>query len=297
MARFDIIEVCPRDGLQNESVALSVAQRVSLIDRLVRAGARRIEAVSVVHPARVPQMAQAEDVVARLPRTDTVRYAGLVLNKRGMDRAMTCDLDEINVVVPCTDEMSEKNQGSDVGGMLATAREIVIRARAEGLFTTLTVAVAFGCPFSGDVPLEKVARVLEAAADVGVDEVALADTIGVGVPDQVSQLIALSAEHAPGIPLRFHFHNTRNTGYANAMRAVAEGIHTLDASVGGYGGCPFAPAATGNIATEDLNYALTRSGHDTGLEQAGLVSTTSWLEDQLHKPATALLGRAGTFPQ
>ena len=297
MTDIDVIEVCPRDGLQNESVTLSVDERVSLIEQLVQAGARRIEAVSFVHPTRVPQMAGAEAVMARLPRSESVRYAGLVLNEHGMERALGCNLDEINVVVPCTDEMSERNQGVTVAAMLAATRNIVRAARAEQRFVTLTVAVAFGCPFSGEVPLEKVARIMNEAADIGVDEIALADTIGVGVPDQVARLIALASDRAPRIPLRFHFHNTRNTGYANALRAVAEGVGVLDASVGGFGGCPFAPAATGNIATEDIHYALVRSGFRTGLDRGQLVSIATWLEDRLVKTAPALLGRAGPFPQ
>lgn len=295
MAQIDVVEVCPRDGLQNEDAVLPVEVRVALIDWLAAAGARRIEAVSFVSPKRVPQMGGAEEVLARIARSPGVRYAGLVLNQRGMDRALACALDEVNIVVPCTDEMALRNQGVDVAAAIAAMKSMVTAARTAGLFATVTAAVAFGCPFSGEVSVDAVSRVMAAAADAGVDEIALADTIGVGVPLQVSGLTALAAEVAADVPLRFHFHNTRNTGYANALRAVDLGVTTLDASVGGFGGCPFAPAATGNIATEDLNYALTRSGHQTGLNHDAIVDVATWIGGELGKPVPALLGRAGLF--
>jgi hydroxymethylglutaryl-CoA lyase len=240
-------------------------------------------------------MAGAEEVLERITRPAHVRFAGLVLNERGMDRALACDLDEVNIVVPCTDEMSLRNQGQDARAMASVGQDLVRAAHESGLFAAVTAAVAFGCPFSGEVPLSAVARVFEAAAEAGADEIIVADTIGVGVPDQVADLIRLARDIAPGTPLRFHFHNTRNTGYANAMRAVAEGVKAFDSSVGGFGGCPFATAATGNIATEDLNYALTRSGHTTSLNHEALVETAQWLSSQLGTPVSALLGRAGLF--
>jgi hydroxymethylglutaryl-CoA lyase len=295
MAEIDIIEVCPRDGLQNEDAVLSVDTKVSLINRLAAAGCRRIEAVSFVNPRRVPQMAGAEEVLEQISRPPGVRFSGLVLNERGMDRALACDLDEVNIVVPCTDEMSLRNQGADAGTMAAVGQDLVRAAHASGRFAAVTAAVAFGCPFSGEVAPSAVARVFEAAAEASADEIIIADTIGVGVPDQVADLITLAKEIAPHIPLRFHFHNTRNTGYANAMRAVAEGVTRFDSSVGGFGGCPFATAATGNIATEDLNYALTRSGHKTSLDHGALIETAQWLSSQLGTPVSALLGRAGLF--
>jgi hydroxymethylglutaryl-CoA lyase len=295
MAEIDIIEVCPRDGLQNEHAVLSVDTKVSLINRLVAAGSRRIEAVSFVNARRVPQMAGAEEVLDQINRPAHVRVSGLVLNERGMERALACDLDEVNIVVPCTDEMSVRNQGLDARSMTALGQDLVHAAHQSGRFAAVTVAVAFGCPFAGDVAPSAVARVLEAAAEAGADEIIIADTIGVGVPDQVADLTRLAGEIAPQVPLRFHFHNTRNTGYANAMRALAEGVTRFDASVGGFGGCPFATAATGNIATEDLNYALTRSGHQTSLDHEALVETAEWLSSQLGTPVSALLGRAGLF--
>jgi hydroxymethylglutaryl-CoA lyase len=295
MVEIDVVEVCPRDGLQNEDAVLPVDTKVALIDRLVRAGCTRVEAVSFVNPRRVPQMAGAEEVLERITRPAHVRFAGLVLNERGMDRALACDLDEVNIVVPCTDEMSLRNQGLDARAMASLGQDLVRAAHQSGRFAAVTAAVAFGCPVSGEVPLSAVARVFEAAAEAGADEIVIADTIGVGVPDQVADLIGLAREIAPGTPLRFHFHNTRNTGYANAMRAVAEGVTAFDSSVGGFGGCPFATAATGNIATEDLNYALTRSGHTTSLDHEALVETAQWLSSHLGTPVSALLGRAGLF--
>lgn len=291
-----IVEVAPRDGLQNERVALSPSARAELIAELVAAGARRIEAVAFVHPDRVPQMAGAEEVMSAVPRTPGVSYAGLVLNRRGLERAVACGVDEVNVVVPCTDAMSLRNQGRDVGAMLAEMRAIVGEARAAGKYVTVTAAVAFGCPFSGEVSPDHVRRVVGEAADAGADEIALADTIGVGVPAQVKTLLDMTAELAPGIATRVHFHNTRNTGYANAAAAIDKGVGALDASVGGFGGCPFAPAATGNVATEDLDYLMRRSGLSTGLQPAALTAAAERLGQRLGRQPDALLGRAGDFP-
>jgi len=296
MAHVTLVEVSPRDGLQNEAKPLSPETRVELIARAVAAGARRVEAVSFVHPGRVPQMAGAAEVMAAVPREPGVRYAALVLNRRGLDAALQSRVDEVNVVVPCTDSMSRRNQGRPVADMLAEARRMIADARSAGAFVTLTVAVAFGCPFEGEVDPVAVRRVVAGTVDAGVDEIALADTIGVGVPSQVRMLARLAGDEAPGKRLRFHFHNTRNTGYVNAAAAVDTGVTTLDASTGGFGGCPFAPAATGNIATEDVLYLLERSGHTTGVDGSSIVDTARWLGELLEHPPPALLGAAGWFP-
>jgi hydroxymethylglutaryl-CoA lyase len=291
-----IIEVAPRDGLQNEDALLSVDDKIRLIERAVAAGLRRIEAVSFVNPARVPQMAGAEEVMAGVPRDAGVSYAGLVLNQRGLDRALAAGVDEINVVVVATDEFSRRNQGCTVDeGVLAWER-IAADARAAGVPATVTIAAAFGCPFEGEVPADRVLDLVRRVAAAGPAEIALADTIGVGVPAQVRTLLAGAARGAPGVPLRCHFHNTRNTGYANASTALDCGVAALDASIGGVGGCPFAPAATGNIATEDLLYTLDRSAVPTGVRLAAVIETADWLAGKLGKPTPALLGRAGTFP-
>lgn len=296
MADVELIEVGPRDGLQNEAAILPTADKVRLIERSVAAGLRRIEAVSFVNPKRVPQMADAEAVMERLPRPDGVRYAGLVLNRRGLDRALATGVDEVNVVVVATDEFSRRNQGCTVEEGVATWARIAADARAAGLFRTVTIAASFGCPFEGEVPAERVLDLVRRVAESEPDEIALADTIGVGVPAQVRTLLAGAAEIAPDVPLRCHFHNTRNTGYANALTALDHGVSALDASTGGFGGCPFAPAATGNIATEDLLYSLDRMGVATGVRMAPVAETAAWLSERLDSPVQALLGRAGPFP-
>jgi hydroxymethylglutaryl-CoA lyase len=296
MAQVDIVEVAPRDGLQNEDTLLSVEDKIGLIERAVAAGLRRIEAVSFVNPERVPQMAGAEEVMAGVPRGGGISYAGLVLNRRGLDRALSAGVDEINVVVVATDEFSRRNQGCTVDeGVLAWER-IAADAHAAGVFASVTVAAAFGCPFEGEVPARRVLELVRRVAAAGPDEIALADTIGVGVPAQVRTLLTGAAGSAPGVPLRCHFHNTRNTGYANAAAALDSGVAALDASIGGVGGCPFAPAATGNIATEDLLYTLDRSDIATGARLADVIDTAAWLAGKLGKPTPALLGRAGPFP-
>ncbi|NEA21116.1 hydroxymethylglutaryl-CoA lyase [Actinomadura bangladeshensis] len=296
MADVELIEVGPRDGLQNEAAILPTADKVRLIERSVAAGLRRIEAVSFVNPKRVPQMADAEAVMERLPRPDGVRYAGLVLNRRGLDRALATGVDEVNVVVVATDEFSRRNQGCTVEEGVAAWAGIAADARAAGLFRTVTIAASFGCPFEGEVPAERVLDLVRRVAESEPDEIALADTIGVGVPAQVRTLLAGAAEIAPDVPLRCHFHNTRNTGYANALTALDHGVSALDASTGGFGGCPFAPAATGNIATEDLLYSLDRMGVATGVRMAPVAETAAWLSERLDSPVQALLGRAGPFP-
>ncbi|GAA2066871.1 hydroxymethylglutaryl-CoA lyase [Williamsia deligens] len=291
-----VVEVGPRDGLQNEKKALGVDTRVDFISRAVDAGLRRIEAVSFVNPKRVPQMAGAEEVMAAVPRRDDVSYIGLVLNERGLDRALESGVDEVNVVVVCTDEFSLRNQGCDVAEGLARWERIAARSREAGVFTTATLAVSFGCPFSGEVAAETVIEIVDRVAQSGPDEIAIADTIGVGVPAQVRALHAGLDRVAPDVLRRWHFHNTRNQGYANALTAFDLGECALDASIGGFGGCPFAPAATGNIATEDLRYQLERSGVTTGVDHDAVVAAASWISAELDSPVQALLGKAGLFP-
>jgi hydroxymethylglutaryl-CoA lyase len=281
MSALEIVEVGPRDGLQNEDAVLDVAARVAYIEALAAAGLRRIEAVSFVHPARVPQMAGAEAVMAAVPRPDGVRYSGLVLNRRGMERAVAAGVDEINMVV--------------VAEAIRATAGIAAAARDAGLRVTLTVGAAFGCPFEGEVRPERVTDIVRQCTEAGVNEVALADTIGVAVPRDVRTL-AGAVRGVTDAPLRCHFHNTRNTGYANALAAIEAGVTALDASSGGIGGCPFAPAATGNIATEDLLYALDRSGIGTGIDMAALLAASAYVEQRLGHANPALLGRAGMFP-
>lgn len=293
---MEIIEVGPRDGLQNEAVLVSTEDKIELIERSIAAGVRRIEATSFVHPKRVPQMADAEAVMAGVPRREDVSYIGLVLNRRGFDRAVAAGVDEVNCVVVSTETFSQRNQQMSVEDSLLGVGELAVEARAAGVGLSVTIATAFGCPFEGDVPEAKVIDLARRVHDLGVDEIALADTIGVGVPAQVTRLVAGVTAVAPGTRLRCHFHNTRNTGYANAVAALDAGVTVLDASTGGIGGCPFAPDATGNIATEDLVYLLDRSGVKSGVDLRALMDTARWLEGVLGAAVPGQLAKAGAFP-
>ncbi|UWZ59901.1 hydroxymethylglutaryl-CoA lyase [Dactylosporangium aurantiacum] len=293
---MEIVEVGPRDGLQNERILLPTEVKVDYITRALDAGIRRMEATAFVHPARVPQMADAEAVMAAVPRRAGVTYIGLVLNRRGLDRALAAGVDEVNVVVVASDEFSRRNQGTGVREALDAWHDIAGGAAAAGIPASLTIAAAFGCPFTGEVPADRVQAIAAAALPGGPREIAIADTIGVGVPTQVRALVAAIREVAADVPLRAHFHNTRNTGYANAVAALEAGVAALDASTGGIGGCPFAPRATGNIATEDLTYLLDRMGVRTGLDLPALAATGTWIGERLGTAAPALLGRTDTFP-
>jgi hydroxymethylglutaryl-CoA lyase len=292
----EIIEVAPRDGLQNEDVLLDTGAKVALIERALDAGVRRIEATSFVHPGKVPQMADAEAVMAAVPRDRGASYIGLVLNRRGLDRALAAEVDEVNAVVVASDTFNRRNQGVGTDESLAAWADIAAGARAAGVRASVTIAAAFGCPFEGEVPTRRVLEVSAQALEADPDELALADTIGVGVPRQVAELLQGVRDLDAAVPLRLHLHNTRNTGYANAVAAVDAGVDALDASLGGIGGCPFAPEATGNIATEDLHYLLERSGLPTGLDAEVLHDGARWLGDQLGHQVPGQLSRAGTFP-
>ncbi|WP_431941952.1 hydroxymethylglutaryl-CoA lyase [Nocardia grenadensis] len=297
MTTVEIVEVSPRDGLQNESAILSTEDKLELIERAVLAGARRIEVTSFVHPDRVPQMADAESVMAGLTRHDAVKYAGLVMNRRGLDRALAAGVDEIDIVVVSTDTFCHRNQGTTTAQACDYAADIVREARAAGVYSTITIGAAFGCPFEGEVPVDRLAEVLRRVRDAGPDELALADTIGVAVPSDITERLD-TAEKITGseIPLRLHLHDTRHTAVANAVAAVAAGITTLDASIGGAGGCPFAPNATGNAATEDLLYLFDHMGIDTGIDLTTTIDTAAWLERRLGKTLPGALARAGQFP-
>jgi (R)-citramalyl-CoA lyase len=287
-------EVGPRDGLQNESRTLEPAVRAELCDRLTAAGLARIEAASFVNPKLVPPMAGAEEVMAALRRKPGVSYAGLVLNEKGYERAMAAGVDEVHYAFAATDEFGRRNQNATVEEGLKTALALVARARSERVPITVTVSVAFGCPFEGPVPAQRVLAIVEHLMAVPADEICLADTIGVGVPSQVKELVG--GARRLGATVGAHFHNTRNTGYANAVAALEEGVVSLDASIGGAGGCPFAPKATGNIATEDLVYLLRGLGVDTGVDLERLIETSQWLGGQLGKDLPGMVARAGDFP-
>jgi hydroxymethylglutaryl-CoA lyase len=297
-ASVEIVEVSPRDGLQAEDVVLPTADKVELIGRAVAAGVRRIEVCSFVNPKRVPQMADAEAVLAALPRRDDVTYIGLVLNERGLERAVDAGMREINAVVVCTDTFGERNQGAGVDAALDAFAAVAEGAHEAGMRISATMSVAFGCPYEGEVPVDRVADVARRAADAGADEVALADTIGVAVPTDVAERVgAVRSAVDRRSSLRAHFHNTRNTGVANAYAAVEAGVGVLDASLGGVGGCPFAPGATGNVPTEDVAYLLSRMGIDTGLDLTALAEVVPWIEERLGKRVPGLLSKAGPFPR
>jgi hydroxymethylglutaryl-CoA lyase len=292
----EIVEVSPRDGLQNESRILDTSTKVELLHRLMDAGAARIEAVSFVHPKYVAAMADAEDVMARVQRRPGVSLAGLIVNERGFQRAVDAGVDEINYVVVATETFSRRNQGASVDEAVGVWERVGPRVADAGKRRSVTIGASFGCPFEGEVSVEQVTDLAGRILQIGVDELALADTIGVGVPSDVTAKVGAVAALADGVPLRCHFHNTRNTGLANAYAAVQAGVSALDASLGGIGGCPFAPNATGNIPTEDVGYLLERMGVRTGLDLAALLPAVDWLAEQLGKPVPGLLGRAGLFP-
>lgn len=291
--RVTICDVGPRDGLQNERKHLDPETRAGLVNRLAAAGVPRIEAVSFVNPARVPQMAGAEEVVAGIERQPGIVYAGLVLNERGYDRLVETGLDEVHVAFAATDEFNRRNQNASPEESLAAAAAIVGRAHSDGIRATVTIGVAFGCPFEGAVDPARVVGFAGKIADAGADEIVLADTVGVGVPRQVKGLVADVVKLAPEVGV--HLHNTRNTGFANAYAALEAGATMLDASVGGLGGCPFAPRATGNICTEDLVYMLHGEGVETGIDLAALITVAEWLEGELGRELPGMVYRAGTF--
>jgi hydroxymethylglutaryl-CoA lyase len=295
--RIEIVEVGPRDGLQNEKTLFDVDQKLEMIRRLEAAGARRMEVVSFVNPKRVPQMAGAEEIMAALPREKGRSRIGLVLNMRGWERCVAAGCDEANVVVCASDGFGIRNQGASVDEQVKTLGDIMAVRRKEEPPVTMTVSVAFGCPFDGEVPEDRVIEIVKAAADMRVAEIALADTIGVADPWTVRRRIEAARKAAGHIPLRLHFHDTRNTGLANAFAGVEAGVDILDASVGGLGGCPFAPNATGNVGTEDLVYMLERAGFETGYDLGQLIEIGQWASDLLGKRVASSVGRAGGFPQ
>ena len=293
----EIVEVGPRDGLQNEAAIVPTADKLMLICRAIDYGVRRIEVTSFVNPKKVPQLADAEELVAMLPERGDTTYIGLVLNRRGADRALaTGRIDELGAVCVTSDSFGIRNQGQSSDESLAAAIELVALAKAAGRRGQITIATAFGCPFEGRVTIDRVVEMAKRAADVVPREIALADTIGVGVPAQVAEMVGRVREAVGGVPVRVHFHNTRGTGIANVWAAVTEGAATVDASLGGLGGCPFAPGAAGNVATEDVIYMLGRSGVATGVDLPQVVEATGWLTGVMGRPLPAMVSKAPPFP-
>ena len=249
-----------------------------------------------MHPKLVPQMADAEALIEKLPQRDDVSYIGLIMNERGLDRALTTKIHEIGMVVVASDTYNRKNQGVGTDESVAAWRTIGKRARENGLRANVMISSAFGCPYEGEVKIEHVVELAKQVVDADPAELGIADSIGVAVPDQVTELLGRVKDVIGNIPLRCHFHNTRNTGLANAQAAVVAGVTYLDASIGGIGGCPFAPAATGNIPTDDLLYMLDRSGVRTGVSLEKIIAVSQWLEQELGRGVPALLPKAGGFP-
>ena len=296
MTAIELVDVGPRDGLQSQPTLVSTEHKLEFITRLVEAGVTRLEVASFVNPKRVPQMADADEVIAGLPRKDDVRYIGLVLNRRGFDRAVETGIGEINCVVVSTDTFSQRNQGKTSDELLALALELIEESRKAKIYCGVTISAVFGCPFEGPVEVARVVEIARALADHGVDEISLADTIGVAVPSEVKHVVESVQAVSGDIPLRMHFHDTRNTGVANTVAAVEAGVRIIDASCGGVGGCPFAPAATGNVGTEDVLYTLHRMGYESGVDIEKIIDTTTWLQGILDQPMPSMVARAGLFP-
>jgi len=288
-----ICDVGPRDGLQNDPKVLEPEIRAELVNRLAAAGLPRIEAVSFVNPARVPQMAGAEEVVQAIDRVPGVVYAGLALNDRGYDRLRETGLDEVHFALAASEEFNQRNQGAAVEDSVQSAERIVARAHADSIRVTVTIGTSFGCPFEGAIDPERVLEIAARLVRADADEIVFADTVGVGVPRQVRHLVSEGVKL--GKPVGVHLHNTRSTGFANAYEAIASGATLLDSSVGGIGGCPFAPRATGNISTEDLVYMLHGEGIETGIDLEELIGVAQWLEGVLGRQLEGQVYRAGTF--
>ncbi len=298
LGRIEFVEVGPRDGLQNEKILISTADKLTLIRRAIDAGARRIEVTSFVNPKKVPQMADAEDVCALLPDRCDVSYIGLVMNMRGAERAMaTGRIDQLGAVVVSTDSFAMANQGQTSADSVSGAVDIIKRANASGLTAQATIAASFGCPFEGEVAEDRVVEIAERIADSGTVEIALADTIGVANPAHVSRLVERVRKVIDPLPVRVHFHNTRNTGLANVWAAVLAGASVVDASLGGLGGCPFAPGAAGNVPSEDVVYMLERAGIDTGMDLEKLIEASNWLSGVMGRKLPGMVAQSPPFPK
>lgn len=295
---IEIVEVGPRDGLQNDPVLMPTGVKIEFVERLIAAGVRRMEAASFVHPKLVPAMADSDAVMAAVPRRDGVKYIGLALNERGMRRALDAKCDEVNFVMVASPGFGQRNQNATPEETADLFDRIAVLAHDDGVPVSVTISVAFGDPFDGEVPVERVAMLAGRAAKAGAIEIALGDTIGVANPWDVRDRIAAVRAAAPDTTLRMHFHNTRSTALANVYAAVESGVDVIDASCGGIGGCPFAPKATGNVATEDVVYMLHRAGFETGIDLDAMIATAKWLEDEgLKHPVPSMLAKAGGFPQ
>ena len=301
--KISLLEVGARDGLQNEEVLFSTADKLILIGKLLDAGLRRIEVASFVHPKLVPQMADAEDVVAGLPDVKDTQYIGLVMNKRGYFRALATreggrrGIDQVGCVTVVSETFCQKNQGQTVAEAIDVSSDIIRMAKGHGMGAQVGLSAVFGCPFEGKTELQRVIDNAKRLADAEPDELCISDTIGVGVPAQVTEMVGRLKEEIPGMVLRAHLHDTRNTGVANSWAAYQAGCEVIDSSIAGLGGCPFAPGATGNVATEDVAYMFEQSGVETGANLDSLIGIACWLQERLGRSMPAMVSRAGGFPK
>ncbi len=293
----EIVEVGLRDGLQNDPAMMDTEGKLEFIHRLIDAGVRRMEVASFVNPKRVPQMADSTELMGLVPRDKGVKYIGLALNDRGLERAIEAKCEEVNFVVVASDTFGKRNQNATTEESLQVFERMVEVANAANTPCSITIGASWGCPFEGEVPLEKLVQTAKRATELGASEIGLADSIGVADPWEVKRRINAVREVVGEVPLRCHFHNTRNTGIANSFAAIESGIRILDSSTGGIGGCPFAPKATGNIATEDLLYMLDRAGIHTCVNVEKVIEIAKWLEDALDHSVPAMVSKAGLFPQ
>jgi hydroxymethylglutaryl-CoA lyase len=293
--QVELVEVGPRDGLQNEAIGISTSDKVHLIEQLIVSGLRRIETVSFVHPQKVPQMADAAAVMAALPYPEGVTYIGLALNEKGAIRALQTNVHELGTLATASNTFGLRNQNQTIAQSVQTALRIMRLARQEGRTAQASIAVSFGCPFEGRIPPTRVIEIAEQLAAGEPREIGIADTIGVAVPAQVEELVSRLNERLHPLPIRVHFHNTRNTAIANVWAAINAGARTIDSSVGGFGGCPFAPRATGNVATEDVLYLLNHSGIESGVDMEALIRTAAWCSQLLNRPVPGMVARAGDF--
>ncbi|MFM9853813.1 MAG: hydroxymethylglutaryl-CoA lyase [Sphingomonadaceae bacterium] len=295
---IEFVEVGARDGLQNEKQIIATADKVNLINRAIDAGARRIEVASFVSPTRVPQMADADAVCAGLPNRDDVTYIGLVMNARGAQRAIaTGRINQLGAVTVASDAFSIANQGQTSDESVAVAKAIIGMAKDAGLTGQVTIGASFGCPFDGEVAEDRVVAMAERLAAADPVEIGLADTIGVGNPAHVTRLVSRIRAAINPIPVRVHFHNTRGTGLANVWAAIEAGARIVDASLGGLGGCPFAPGAAGNVPSEDVVYMLERAGITTGMDLEKLIAASLWLSDVMGRKLPGMVAQAPAFPK
>lgn len=295
--KLELVEVSPRDGLQNEPEIVSTENKLELIRRILGAGFRRLEAASFVNPQKVPQMADGDAVFAGLPNRNDATFIALALNPRGVERALAAGAKEINYVFCASDGFSIRNNGAPVEETFRVWPQVAEKARHGGARLSATISTAFGCPFDGEVSVERVVAVAEMCAHQDIFELALADTIGVAAPSDVHERFrAVKAVLPASVQLRAHFHNTRNTALANAVAAVEEGVRVLDGSLGGIGGCPFAPGAAGNVPTEDLAYMFARMGFDTGIDLDAAVDAVKFISSILGRPTPGMVSRAPKWP-